>query len=102
LVRTTKKPVFVVMNAVAPQGKERNEAIEAITALNAAVCPYWLVERVAYARSLVSGQTAQEFEPEGKAAEEIAQLHIFTCAQLNMTTHKIEEHKNEQQVRFSA
>lgn len=90
LVRTTKTPVFVVMNAVAPQGKERAEAIEAIQDLGVTVVPQWMVERVAYARSLVSGQTAQEFEPSGKAAEEIEHIHTFTCEQLNIPTHNKE------------
>ena len=102
LVRTTKKPIFVVMNAVAPQGKEREEAVEAITALGVPVCPHRLVERVAYARSLVSGHTAQEFEAEGKAAQEVEQLHAFTCAQLNIPTHHSEENRHEQQIRRSA
>ena len=90
LVRTTKTPVYVVMNAVAPQGKERSEAIEAIKGLGVDVVPHWMVERVAYARSLVSGQTAQEFEPDGKASEEIEHLHVFTCEQLNIPTYNKE------------
>lgn len=90
LVHTTKTPVFVVMNATAPHGKERIEAIEAINNLGAETAPYWFVERVAYARSLVSGQTAQEFEPEGKASEEVAQLHKFICEQLNISNNKKE------------
>jgi chromosome partitioning protein len=90
LVRTTKTPIYVVMNAVAPQGKERAEALEAIKGLGVAVAPQWMVERVAYARSLVSGQTAQEFEPDGKASEEIEHLYMFTCEQLNIHNYKKE------------
>lgn len=86
LVRTTKTPVFVVMNAVAPQGRERLEATEAITDHGVQVAPYWFVERVAYARSLITGQTAQEFEPEGKAAQEVENMHMFICEQMNMST----------------
>lgn len=90
LVSTTKTPVYVIMNAVAPQGKERNEAVEAIKQLGAEVAPQWLVERVAYSRSLVTGQTAQEFDPNSKASEEIEQLHKFTCEQVNIPTIKEE------------
>lgn len=88
LVRTTKTPVFVVLNAVAAQGQEAEEASEAIAALNVAVSPVRLVNRVAYARALITGQTAQEFEPDGKAAADIERLHKFICAQLNTTTQK--------------
>lgn len=90
LVRTTKTPVYVIMNAVAPQGKERTEAIEAITELGAQVVPYWFVERVAYARSLITGQTAQEFEPDGKAAQEVHNVHKFICEQMNIPTENKE------------
>lgn len=83
LVRTKSAPVFVVMNAVAPQGHEAQEAAEAIAGLDATVCPVQLVSRVAFSRSLITGQTAQEFEPNGKAAQEITKLYAFTCTHLN-------------------
>lgn len=83
LVRAKGTPVFVVMNAVAPQGQEAQEAAEAIAELDAPVCPIQLVTRVAFSRSLITGQTAQEFEPDGKAAQEITKLYAFTCTHLN-------------------
>ena len=82
LIQTTKTPVYVVMNAVAAQGREAEEAAEAITALEVPVCPVQLVNRIAFSRALISGQTAQEYEPEGKAAQEISHLHTFICAHL--------------------
>jgi len=83
LVQTTGTPIFVVMNAVAPQGQEAEEAMEAIGELNVEVCPIQLVNRIAFARSLITGLTEQEFECYGKAAKETANLHTFMCAQLN-------------------
>ena len=103
LVQTTGKAVFVVMNAVAPQGRESDEAAEAIAALDVAVCPVQLVNRVAFSRSLITGQTAQELEPAGKAAQEAMRLHEFVCAHLQLTTDAPEgaiEHV--EQVRASA
>ena len=88
LVRTTNTSVFVVLNAVAAQGQEAEEAAEAIAALNVEVSPVRLVNRVAYARALITGQTAQEFEPDGKAASDIERLHSFICAHLNKPTRK--------------
>ncbi len=66
---------MLVMNAVVPQGNEAVEASEAIAGLNASVCPVQFVNRVAFSRALISGQTAQEFKPEGKAAAEAEDLH---------------------------
>ena len=83
LVQTTNTPVFVVMNAVAPQGQETQEAIEAIGELNVEVCPIQLVNRIAFSRALITGQTAEEFESHSKAAQEIEKMHMFMCAQLN-------------------
>lgn len=91
LVKTTGKPIFVVMNAVAAQGNEAAEAAEAIASLGVGVCPVQLCQRVAFSRALISGQTAQEFEPEGKAAREALQLHRFMCEHLHITTHEPNE-----------
>ena len=79
LVRSKNTPVYVVMNAVAPKGQEAQEAIEAIADLNVDVCPAHLVNRVAFSRSLITGQTAQEIEPNGKAGQEAINLHVFMC-----------------------
>lgn len=87
LVKTTGKPVFVVLNGVAPVGSEADEAETAIKeAYTVAVCPVRLTNRIAFARSLVFGQVAQEFEPDSKAASEIEHLYTFVCEHLNMVT----------------
>jgi len=86
LVRTVDTPALVVLNAVAPIGAEADEAVEAVTGLGADVCPVRLVNRVAFSRALISGQSAQEFEPGGKAAQEIQALHMFVCEHLHMCT----------------
>ena len=77
LIATTKTPALVVLNAVAPLGTEATEAAAAIADLGAEVSPVRLVNRVAFSRSLINGQVAQEMEPGGKAAQEIAMLHKF-------------------------
>ena len=89
LVKTTKTPIVVVMNAVAPQGNEAAEAAEAIAELDVTVCPVQLRQRVAFSRALITGQVAQEFEPDGKAAQEAEQLHAFMCAHLNLPTREM-------------
>ena len=90
LVKTTGKPIFVVMNAVAPQGSEATEAAEAIAELGVGICPVQLRQRVAFSRALISGQSAEEFEPDGKAAQEASQLHAFMCEHLHIPTRQME------------
>jgi chromosome partitioning protein len=84
LVRTTRTPAVVVLNAVASVGTEAKEAAEAIAELDAEVCPVRLVSRVAFSRSLIGGQAAQEMEPEGKAAQEVLSLYKFICERVHM------------------
>lgn len=90
LVRTTGKPIFVVMNAVAPQGNEAAEAAEAIAGLGVGICPVRLHQRVAFSRALITGQSAEESEPNGKAAREAALLHAFMCDHLQIATRELE------------
>lgn len=85
LVRTTRTPVLIVLNAVAATGGEAAEAAEAIAGLDAEVCPVQLGNRVAFSRSLITGRTAQEYEPEGKAGREIERLHAFMCAHMRIS-----------------
>jgi chromosome partitioning protein len=46
------------------------------TAIGLPVCP---VRLGAYSRCLITGLSAQEFEPQGKAATEIEQLYAWIC-----------------------
>ena len=76
-LRTTGTPVLVVLNAIAATGQDARQAEEALSAHQVETCPVRLGRRVAFARALIAGQAAQEFEPKGKAAREIARLHTF-------------------------
>jgi chromosome partitioning protein len=75
LLNYLKKPTYAVLNEVAPQGTVADEAGKAITAqFGMPMCPIRLGQRVAFNRCLLTGQTAQEYEPGGKAAQEIEAL----------------------------
>src|ERR1700712_2962250 len=64
LLNYLKKPTYAVLNEVAPHGPVADEAGKAITAqFGMPMCPIRLGQRVAFNRCLLTGQTAQEYEP---------------------------------------
>ena len=68
LLKLVKVPAFAVLNGVPAFGTVADEAAEMIQgSLGLAVCPVRLGDRVAYNRCLITGQVAQEVEPQGKA-----------------------------------
>src|SRR5215207_1512531 len=90
LLKLVKAPAFAVLNSVPPHGTVADEAAEMIeTTLRIPVCPIRLGDRVAYNRCLITGQVAQEYEPAGKAAREIEQLHMWTCEQVDMMPREL-------------
>ncbi|NMG11355.1 ParA family partition ATPase [Brasilonema sp. UFV-L1] len=84
LVNLASKTAIVVLNAVPPRGSLADEAVEAIAPLGVSIAPIRIGQRAAFVHSLTAGQTAQEYEPEGKAAEEIQQVYKWMCKQLIM------------------
>jgi chromosome partitioning protein len=69
----------VVLTFCPPIGKELEEAQEAVSQLDIELCPFRIGNRIAFSRAQQSGQTAQEYEPQGKAADEIKQLYEYMC-----------------------
>ena len=87
LLQLVKKPPFAILNSVPHQGAVVEEAAMSITeAYGIAVAPVRIGDRVAYSRCMIAGQVAGEFEPTGKAAEEVRQLRKWVDAQLNNRT----------------
>jgi chromosome partitioning protein len=78
LVRLAGKPGIVVMNAVPAQATNLlADACAAVAVHGLDVAPVAIRQRAAYGHALTIGQTAQEFEPKGKAGEEIALLYLW-------------------------
>ena len=76
-IRTTGTPTLVVLNAIASTGQDAALAEEALSSHDVETCPVRIGRRVAFARALISGQSAQEYEPFGKATLEVKRLHDF-------------------------
>jgi chromosome partitioning protein len=86
LAELARKPSYVVLNAIPPRSGIGREAAEGLTAQGARVAPAMLSQRAAFAHGVVDGRTAQEFEPDGKAAEEVEALYAWLCGIVGMST----------------
>ncbi len=87
IVVETNTPAAIVLNACPPGrvGKEASQTLEARAALKTApipVCPVSITQRATFAHALTTGAAANEFEPNGKAAAEIAALWKWTGRKL--------------------
>jgi chromosome partitioning protein len=71
----------IVINACPPRGSLPDEAENALKAYGLRIAPIRIGNRTAFVRALVDGLTAQEWEPEGKAASEVEQLYKWTRIQ---------------------
>ena len=86
-------PAYVVLNAVRPNSRAHESAREVIEKKHGLkVCPVTLGQRTAYADAMISGQTATEYEPKGKAAEEIEKLYSLVLSISQKLKMKESEH----------
>jgi chromosome partitioning protein len=82
-VKLAGKRAFVVLNTVPPRASNvLADARAAVAVHGLDVAPIALQQRAAYAHSLTAGQTAQEYERVGKAADEIGELYTWVQSQL--------------------
>jgi chromosome partitioning protein len=84
LAKLAKKPAVVVLNTVPPRGSLADDAAQAVAGYDIEVAPIHIGSRAAFLHSLTAGLTAQEYEPSGKAAEEITQLYKWACKHVGM------------------
>ena len=89
LARGTDKPVWLVFNCTASRGQVRADAREMATGIGLAIAPVQMAERAAYHKAAENGQAAQEMEPNGKAAAEVAALWQWACQQIGLPTRKL-------------
>jgi chromosome partitioning protein len=79
------KPAVVVLNAIPSRGDRHEQAAAVLHRLTVPVCSVTLGHRAAFGDSGALGQTALEFDPHGRSAEEIRQLYKYTCSILENT-----------------
>lgn len=104
-VKLAGTPAYVVLNAMpsrAPNVLADARAAVAVHGLE--VAPIATQQRAAYAHALIGGQTAQEYEPAGKAADEIKRLYTWMHGELARIPAKLPaiRQSNEQAKRKGA
>jgi chromosome partitioning protein len=97
LAAIAKKPAFVVLNAAPTRGRLAGEAIAGLEKRGASCAPAVVCQRAAFSHSVIDGRTALEFEPEGKAAQEIRDLYTWLCGQVGMSTRRPDNEPLEKQ-----
>ena len=88
-------PAFVVLNLVHPNagGRAADDAAAIAERFNVSVAPVHMSRLKAHEDAPALGQTAQELEPEGRAAQEIASLFAFLSEQASMIAGNHEREK---------
>lgn len=81
-VQQINKPVSVVLTFCPPAGAEVDQAGDLVKKLGADLAPVRIHQRKAFGRAQTQGMAPQEFEPTGKAADEIRQLYGYTSLHL--------------------
>lgn len=84
IAKLANKPACVVLNTVAPRGSQAEDAGNAIKQYGVDICPVQIGQRASYMHALTLGQTVLEYEPDGKAAEEIKKLYQWLCKQVGL------------------
>ena len=82
LVRQQNKPFAVILTFTPPGGHETEDAIDAAKQIGASVCPVLIGTCKAFFGAQSAGILVQEYEPNGKAAEEITSLYSYTYKHL--------------------
>lgn len=82
-------PTWVLINAAPIQGNRHDEARQVAETFGFKVAPVVLHERTAFGDAPGPGLGVTEYEPDGKAAEEMKALYKFVSKQLNVKTPEL-------------
>ena len=89
-------PALVILNAVPPRGNRHDQAKNLLDRLGIPVCPHTIGARNAFGDSGTLGQTPQEYDPEGKGAEEIRQVYKYISRLVSSLEKTQENHESQQ------
>ena len=85
LMRVAQKPAFALLNALPPRAsKLKQEAAALIEEAGLSLVSVEVTERSAFRHAALLGLGVMEFEPEGKAAAEVARLYDWLADRLGI------------------
>ena len=89
LVEMTRTPAFVLFNGGHPSASSGYaEPEEVVRALGMVVAPIRFADRAPYHQATMTGQAAQEIEPNGRAAQEVQAFWLWFCKQVRLPPHR--------------
>jgi chromosome partitioning protein len=89
-VNRLQKAAVFVLTQTPPRGERVREAEVGLGMLGV-VCPVWIVARAAYQDAHGAGLSVLEFDPEGKAASEIAHLWEWMKKKMEKISYATQE-----------
>ena len=90
LARTTGKPAVVIPNFIQPSSRSEEDMIRGVAeAQGLRTTPAALHRFNVHRDGSLRGRTAQELQPDSKAAAEIDSLWIWVCTELQLTTSAV-------------
>ena len=92
LALADNRPALVILNAVPAQGNRQEQARQALDQMGMHVCPHTIGARASFGDAGALGQTPEEYDPAGKAADEIRKVYKYISRILAK-----EETRNERQ-----
>lgn len=87
LARVAGKPAWVLLNAVPSQGKVGTEAADILKESGVQVADLIIHHLVAFSHAVNDGRTASEYDPKGKAAQEIKELFAWVDKQTGLKSN---------------
>ena len=85
IVRALHKPSGIVLNKTPAKAHALTLARVALAAFNMPLCPTAITQLVAHPYASAEGMTAQEWEPNSRAADEIAELWVWVKQNMHVT-----------------
>ncbi|MCJ2076581.1 AAA family ATPase [Methylobacterium sp. E-041] len=79
MARSLKAPIACIINAAPPITRENETSIVAearavLTSMGAPVLPGQVSQRASFSHALITGQSVNEYEPDGRAAAEVSAM----------------------------
>ena len=96
IARASRKPFFIVLNDTPVQGSEAQETTDSLKQAGIEIAPVILHTRKAFYSHMQVGETAMDFDPQGKAANETRALMLWLCERMGILRRNVKKSTNIQ------